>query len=125
MKSLNSILILSLIICLSVTVKTNTTFDLFDEQCIEQLSYFDNALSARESWALEFFDTWTNFQPRSKVDYGDFDVCVEFRHESKDAGLIQGKHCLVHYKELRLDIHRLNYIFLHFHSFSVPTLMFI
>lgn len=53
MKSLNCILILSLIVCLSVTVTTRTTINLFDQPCIKQLSYFDNALLTSEPWALQ------------------------------------------------------------------------
>ncbi|CAO1362003.1 unnamed protein product [Diamesa serratosioi] len=109
MKFPNSILIFSSIVCLSLSletpintkeVKTNTKSVSYNQQCNNQLSYFDNALLTREPWALEFFGTWTKFQPRHKVDYGDFDHCVQFRLESKDAGLVQGQHCLITYKEI-------------------------
>ncbi|CAO1316792.1 unnamed protein product [Diamesa tonsa] len=97
MKSLKFILILA-IVCLSVPINTEQV-QINDQPCKKQLNYFDNALLTRKPWALEVFDTWTKFQPRSRVDFGDYDQCVEFRHESIDVGLIQGKHCLFHYME--------------------------
>lgn len=75
-----------------------------DEICQNQLNLFTDALEKREFWALELFDTW------AKVDagllkgniqnLGNFDGCMEFRHETQSNGIIEGKYCLVMFEAL-------------------------
>ncbi|KAG5678859.1 hypothetical protein PVAND_008490 [Polypedilum vanderplanki] len=77
-----------------------------DAKCDAQLEYFDQALSKHEKWAIELFDAWTKLQSGivsgNVNDFGHFDQCVKFRHESDDTKVekIQGKHCMIFYRAL-------------------------
>lgn len=50
------------------------------------------------------FDSWTKLQAGissgNRVDLGDYDQCVEFRHKSSDlnVGEIRGQHCMIFYQ---------------------------
>lgn len=78
---------------------TLAAFD--DDLCSRQLNHFDGALSSRQKWAVELFDTWAKIQSGALIgnlnNPGIFTKCVNFRHETEVANLetIQGQHCMV------------------------------
>jgi hypothetical protein len=75
-----------------------------DEICRNQLTLFTDALSDREFWALELFDTWAKIQAGylsgNIRNIGDFDHCVKFRYNTQSNGIIQGQHCHVAFEAL-------------------------
>lgn len=73
-----------------------------NEKCQNQLNLFTQALEARESWALQLFDTWAKIQAGflagNSQNLGNFDHCVRFRYETELSGLFQGQHCYVQFQ---------------------------
>lgn len=78
---------------------TNQIQPFNNQICQNQLNQFSNALSNREFWALQLFDTWAKIQAGflsgNIINIGDFDRCVRFRHETQANEIIQGQHCHV------------------------------
>lgn len=88
--------------CQSLTQIKPKSFD--DVLCRDQLTLFTNALTNRDFWALELFDTWAKIQDGylsgNNRNLGNFDYCVRFRYETQSIGIIQGQHCHVAYRAL-------------------------
>ncbi|KAG5681173.1 hypothetical protein PVAND_010631 [Polypedilum vanderplanki] len=70
----------------------NKTYN--DAICQNQLEQFSEALSENQNWALKLVDTWAKVQAGflsgNSVNFGDFDSCVEFKHNE-----IQGQFCWI------------------------------
>ncbi|KAG5678858.1 hypothetical protein PVAND_008489 [Polypedilum vanderplanki] len=74
------------------------------QNVMHNLNISIKALSKHEKWAIELFDAWTqSWNCFGNVnDFGHFDQCVKFRHESNVTKVekIQGKHCMIFYRAL-------------------------
>lgn len=70
-----------------------------DELCDSQLSLFSTALQNSELWAVRLMDTWAKIQAGylsgNVRNYGDFDSCINFEHDTSSSGIIRGQHCWV------------------------------
>lgn len=75
-----------------------------DVVCRNQLAVFTDALSNREFWAIQLFDTWAKIQSGflglNTRDIGNFDHCVKFQYDTQSSGIIQGQHCHVGFQAL-------------------------
>lgn len=70
-----------------------------DKICQSQLDLFTFALSNREFWAIELFDSWAKFQSGylrgNTQNIRNFDQCIGFSHKTQSSGIIQGQFCIV------------------------------
>lgn len=106
---------------LQQSLRKATRSSFADDQCENQLKYFNQALSERKEWAIksnflvnvstksyqqiffQVFDTWGKIQSGvlvgNRVNFGHFTECINFRYEAEPngVGVIQGQHCLVAY----------------------------
>lgn len=94
--------ILVLILLTLFSLCDSSSYD--DEICEKQLNLFTLALSKREFWALELFDTWAKIQSgylRGNVqNLGNYDQCSAYQYDTQSSGIIHGQFCLVAFQAL-------------------------
>lgn len=65
--------------------------------CNVQLRHFQDKLDQRFLWARKMKDSWGNIPSGifsgNIFDFGSFDQCIEFRHDTEAVGEIVGQHC--------------------------------
>jgi hypothetical protein len=68
-----------------------------NDLCVQQLNFFRENLDQRALWARRLRDSWGNFPSGvfsgNLYDFGNFDQCINFRHDSREVGEIVGQHC--------------------------------
>lgn len=65
--------------------------------CEKQLSHFQQSLNLKILWAKKMKNSWGNFPSGvfsgNLYDFGSFDQCINFVHDSEEVGRIFGQHC--------------------------------
>lgn len=65
--------------------------------CNDQLEYFQEGISKDSMWARQMIDAWGTFPSGTfsgnLYDFGSFDQCINFKHNSENVGEILGQHC--------------------------------
>lgn len=69
----------------------------FDDTCEKQFLHYEIKLDERSFWARQMRDSWGNLPSGifsgNLYDFGSFDQCINFKHETKEVGKILGQHC--------------------------------
>lgn len=77
----------------NITSKTSTA----EELCNQQLNHFRENLDRKVLWARKLRDSWGNVPSGiisgNLYDFGSFDQCINFKHQSTEVGDILGQHC--------------------------------
>lgn len=68
--------------------------------CESQVKYFEDELKLGAIWAKIVQDSWGNLPisgtySGNKFDFGQFDQCIDFTHESKVYGNFAGRYCII------------------------------
>lgn len=76
-----------------------TTTDVSNDLCDTQLQYIERNFNEGALWARKLYDSWGKM-PSGKYsgnnfDFGSFDQCIQFKHESSTVGEIRGQHCTI------------------------------
>lgn len=95
-----------IIFTLVVTVSCHKSFiiegtrfaeNLANNLCNQQLKFFQDNLEANALWARELRDSCGNFPSGTfsgnLFDFGNFDQCIDFHHNTGELGSIIGQHC--------------------------------
>jgi hypothetical protein len=68
-------------------------------KCEVQMKYVDENFEMQFVWARRMKDAWGRFPSGvysgNLVDFGSFDQCIDFKHESATVGEIKGQYCLL------------------------------
>jgi hypothetical protein len=71
----------------------------FNDLCDAQLEYIEENLNQGALWAKIMRDSWGNFPTGTfsgnYYDFGAFDQCIRFTHNSNSLGTFHGQHCTV------------------------------
>lgn len=69
------------------------------ELCNQQLELFQEGLDRNEIWARKLKDAWgrvpSGIFSGNVFDFGNFDQCINFEHQTIETGKILGQHCTV------------------------------
>lgn len=70
-----------------------------DDLCEAHLEYFENSLNQGVLWAEIMKDSWGNFPSGTFAgnyfDFGHYDQCIRFTHDSVSNGIFHGQYCTV------------------------------
>lgn len=68
-----------------------------NELCNKELRHFQESLDRNELWARKMRDAWgrvpSGVFSGNVFDFGNFDQCINFEHQSIETGKILGQHC--------------------------------
>lgn len=76
-----------------------TEKDASNDLCDTQLQYIEKNLKEGALWARQLNDAWgkmpAGMYSGNYFDFGSFDQCIQFKHESSTVGEIRGQHCTI------------------------------